>query len=116
MLRDQPLSTFLFGFFTIALPCGQTIVVYSACALSGDLCAGAINGLAFALLTSPSLFLAMSANQLFFRWKQHHRTILGWSAMLVGCLSLCRAMAEWDAIPHAAIPVPFLENSHIVLY
>ena len=33
MLRDRRWPTFLFGFFTLALPCGQTIIVFSACAL-----------------------------------------------------------------------------------
>jgi len=53
MLRDQPWPVFLFGFFTIALPCGQTVVVYSACALSGDIFVGMHNGFVFAVLTSP---------------------------------------------------------------
>ena len=37
-------STFLFGFFTVALPCGQTLVVFSACALAGSGWIGFCNG------------------------------------------------------------------------
>ena len=58
MLQDKKGATFLFGFLTVALPCGQTLVVFSACALSGDPLVGLFNGGALALLTTPSLFLA----------------------------------------------------------
>jgi len=59
LLREQPLPTFLFGFFTVLLPCGQTLIVFSACALSGSAVIGAINAAAFAVLTSPSLWFSM---------------------------------------------------------
>ncbi len=110
LLRDQPLPTFLFGFFTLLLPCGQTIVVYSACALSGDPAVGLLNGLAFALLTSPSLFLAMQVRTLFPNAKAYYNKVVGVSALLVALLAFCRGLAELDVIPHLA----FAE--HLVLY
>lgn len=116
MLRDQPLATFLFGFFTIALPCGQTIVVYTACALSGDMWVGMINGLAFALLTSPSLFLAMSANKIFARLKKHHQQIIGWGAIFVGMLAVCRSLADWGKIPHLTFNLPWTDSAHVVIF
>ncbi len=48
ILKDRGWSTFLFGCFTIALPCGQTLVVFSACALAGNAWIGLGNGFAFA--------------------------------------------------------------------
>ncbi len=93
MLRDRAWPTFLFGFFTIALPCGQTLVVFSACALSGDLWVGMGNGLAFALLTSPSLFFAMHAHLLFRRLKPHYNTILGVCSLAIGVFTLYKGFA-----------------------
>ncbi len=112
MLRDKPLPAFLFGFFTVALPCGQTLIVFSACALSGDLWVGMLNGFVFALLTSPSLFLAMQAHHFFFRLKHYYRFLLGLSALLIGGLSVCRGLADLDLIPHLIIS----QTLHIVLY
>lgn len=112
MLKDQPLATFLFGFFTIALPCGQTIIVYSACAISGDAYVGLLNGFIFALLTSPSLFLAMRAHGLFQAAKRHYGLIMGCAALLVGALALCRGAAELNLIPHLILNSYY----HIILY
>ncbi len=77
MLQDKGWSTFLFGFFTVALPCGQTLVVFSACALSGDAMVGLFNGFALALLTSPSLALAMHTHKLFKKLKNIITLYLG---------------------------------------
>ncbi len=110
LLRDQPLATFLFGFFTILLPCGQTIVVYSACALAGDPATGFLNGFAFALLTSPSLFLAMRVRTLFPKLNNSYNTVVGVSAVAVGLLAFCRGFAELEVIPHLAL------SEHFVIY
>jgi uncharacterized protein len=112
MLRDQPWPTFLFGFFTIALPCGQTVVVFSACALYGDPFIGLINGLVFALLTSPALFAAMHAHRFFQKLKPSYNTIMGGCAVLVGLLSFCRGLAELEYIPHLIINSEY----HLVIY
>ena len=112
MLRDSPWPTFLFGFFTIALPCGQTLIVYSACALAGDVTVGTLNGFVFALLTSPSLWLAMNTHTFFKNVQRHHDTILGSCALIIGALAICRGLAELGIISHFVIN----HNYHIVLY
>ena len=112
MLKDQPASSFLFGFFTLALPCGQTLIVFSACALTGDLLAGLLNGFAFAVLTSPSLFLAMKAHQLMRRALPYYQTVIGISALAAGLLAVLRGLAEWELIPHLVLSTQY----HIVLY
>lgn len=65
ILHDHPLSTFSFGFCTVLLPCGQTLIVFSACALADNPLIGFANGFLFALLTSPSLIAAMYASSFF---------------------------------------------------
>lgn len=116
MLRDQPLPAFLFGFFTIALPCGQTIIVFSACALAGDLWVGLLNGFVFALLTTPSLFFAMHTHLLFFNLKKHYNTIIGVLGLLVGTLALCRGLAEVDVIPHLILNPKMESKYHLIIY
>jgi sulfite exporter TauE/SafE len=110
MLRDSAFATFLFGFFTVALPCGQTLLVFSACALSGSAFVGMLNGFSFALLTSPSLFFAMNAHQLLKPFKKHYESLIGVSALLVGFLGICRGLAEVGLIEHLTL------GSHIVFY
>ena len=92
------------------LPCGQTVVVFSACALSGDPFVGLLNGLAFALLTSPSLFLAMQVRTLFPNAKAYYNKVVGLSAIFVGLLAFCRGFAELEIIPHLAL------GHHLVFY
>lgn len=110
MLRDQPLATFLFGFFTLLLPCGQTLIVYSACALSQDPAVGCLNGLAFALLTSPSLFLAMQVRALLPAAKAYYNRVVGVSALIVALLAVCRGLAELEIIPHLSF------NEYLIIY
>lgn len=112
LLKDRPLATFLFGFFTIFLPCGQTLVVYSACALSQHLMTGMVNGFAFALLTSPSLWLAMHAHRFLVRWKFSGNRVLGGCTLVVGVLAIFRGFAELEWVPHLVLN----ETYHIVLY
>ncbi|SCC90866.1 Uncharacterized protein SCG7109_AZ_00020 [Chlamydiales bacterium SCGC AG-110-M15] len=112
ILKDQAYSTFLFGFFTVLLPCGQTLIVFSACALTGSAFVGWINGLAFALLTSPSLFLAMRAQGFMQNLKSYYRETLGILALIVGGLSICRGLAEMEIISHWVLN----ERYHIVIY
>ncbi len=116
IMQNKAWPTFLFGFFTVTLPCGQTVLVFSACALSGDLWVGALNGFAFALLTSPSLFLAMKAKNLLSSMKKSYHTILGVSAIVVGALSLCRGLAEVDVISHWTINPNAPSHYHIVIF
>lgn len=116
MLRDQAWPTFLFGFFTIMLPCGQTLIVFSACALSGDAFVGLVNGFAFALLTSPSLLLAMHMHALFKGLKPYYNKIMGVCALTIGVLALCRGLAETDLIDHVILNPRSPPQYHVVLY
>ncbi len=112
LLKDQALSTFLFGFFTVALPCGQTLLVFSACALAGDAWVGLFNGFAFALLTSPSLFFAMKAQALFPHAKRYYNKVVGVSGIVIGLLAFFRGLAEMEVIPHLILNAEY----HLVLY
>lgn len=116
MLRDQPLTTFLFGLFTVMLPCGQTLVVFSACALSASASIGLLNGFAFALLTSPSLFFAMRAHVLLKTAKSYYQLLMGTSALLIGFLSICRGLAETEFISHLSFTLPFVSIHPLVIY
>lgn len=112
MLRDRAWPTFLFGFFTVALPCGQTIIVFSACALAGDAWVGLLNGIAFALLTSPSLLLAMHAHNLLRNLRPYYNRVMGLCAICIGILAIFRGLAEIEMIPHLILNPEY----HIVLY
>jgi len=116
ILKDGPFSVFLFGFFTIALPCGQTVIVYSALALEGGFWFGTLNGLLFALLTSPSLLLAMNAQTLLKNFKPYYNLILGLASLIIGSLGLCRGFAEMGLIPHLVLNPYADPEFHIALY
>lgn len=116
LLKDRPWPTFLFGFFTVLLPCGQTVFVFSACALSGSALTGLINGFAFALLTTPSLLLALHAHGWLGKMKKHYNTILGCCALIVGTLAVCRGCAEVEWIPHWVLNPHSDPSYHIVIY
>jgi uncharacterized protein len=116
MLRDQIWPTFLFGFFTPFLPCGQTLIVFSACALAQDPLAGWFNGFAFALFTSPSLFFAMRAFRFFQRGKNCSHLILGGCAIVVALFSFCRGLAEIGWIPHLVLNPNASLEYHIIIY
>lgn len=116
MLRDRAWPAFLFGFFTIALPCGQTIIVFSACALAGDAWIGLWNGLAFAVLTSPSLWLAMHTHLLLHRLKPYYNIVLGVCALFIGGLALCRGLADLNVISHFILNPDSHPQYHIALY
>lgn len=112
MLRDKPWPTFLFGFFTVALPCGQTLIVFSACALYGYPWTGFINGFCFALLTSPSLIAAMHASFWLQKLKPYYRQLTALCGVGVGMIAICRGLAEMDFIPHLIVSAKY----HLVIY
>ena len=116
MLRDRLWPTFLFGFLTIALPCGQTVVVFSACALSGDAWIGMLNGFVFAAITSPSLWLAMHMHTFLHKLKRYYNSIMGGCAVIVGLLACFRGLAEVQAIPHWVVNPEAPTHYHIVVY
>lgn len=116
MLKDKRWPTLLFGLATILLPCGQTVIVYSACALEGDPIIGLLNGAAFALLTSPSLILAMHTTQWLGGLRHHYNTFLGVAGLFVGAIAVFRGMAELDFIPHLILNPASDPAFHIALY
>ncbi len=116
-LSPHPFSLFLFGFFTVFLPCGQTIIVFSACALVGSINVGLINGSIFALLTSPSLLLAMHSHRYLAKWKASYNSIFITLCFFAGTLSICRGLAELEWISHMEIFKGIGgESLHFVLY
>ena len=115
ILRDQKWPTFLFGFLTIALPCGQSLIVFSACALSGSVWVGMINGFFFSLLTSPSLLFAMKAHLILGKFKSYYSALMGICASIVGTLAICRGMAELEVISHWTIETGF-SGFHLVIF
>ncbi len=112
LLKETPLTTLLFGLSTVLLPCGQTLIVFSACALSASAWTGLFNGFAFALLTSPSLFFAMKGRALISRFKTHANTLMGLAALVVGLLALLRGLADLGSIPHFSL----IPKYHVILY
>jgi uncharacterized protein len=116
MQQKNPWAAFLLGFFTVTLPCGQSLIVFSACAVSADALSGAFNGLAFALLTSPSLFLAMKAASFFRKFKGSYNQIMGIVAIIVGGLILLRGLAQGGYIDHLILNPFNSVGYHVVLY
>lgn len=116
MLKDTGWSTFLFGFFTVFLPCGQSLVVFSACALSADAVTGLLNGFALAFLTSPSLLFAMHMHRLLKGFKKHYNILLGACSMLIGTLAVCRGLAELGLISHWVLNPEADAYYHIVVF
>lgn len=112
LLKDEPYPAFLFGLGTILLPCGQTVVVFSACAVYGDPMIGLINGAAFALLTSPSLWVAMNAKKWISKYRTSYNQLFGGAALLVGMLAIGRGLADLSLIPHLVLS----HRWHIVIY
>ena len=116
MLQDRAWPIFLFGLATILLPCGQTLIVFSACALSGSPLVGMINGAAFALLTTPSLAFAMHASGMLHRFRDHYNSIIGACAIVVGVFALLRGFAEIGYISHLTIDINAAAGYHLVIY
>lgn len=116
ILQDRAWASFLFGFFTLALPCGQTILVFSACALSASPFSGIVNGFAFAVLTSPSLLFAMHAQSFLNKIKHNHNMVLGVSGILIGMLALCRGFADLGIIPHLVLNPQSSSHYHLVIF
>lgn len=116
LLKETAWSTFFFGFATVLLPCGQTLVVFSACALVGDPLVGLFNGFAFALLTSPSLVLAMHAFTFFKGLKKYSNPILGMCSIFVGLLSCCRGIADMGWMSHWILNPDSQPLYHIAIF
>ena len=112
IMKDEPFATFLFGFLTVTLPCGQTAFVFSMCALSESFTVGIINGFAFALLTSPSLFLAMKSRGMLKPLQNILPHLFGYLAIIMGILAFFRGFANLELISHFVLNNKF----HIVIF
>ena len=77
---------------------------------------GFFNGLAFALLTSPSLFFAMRAHSFLQQARHYYRAVVGGSALFVGMIAILRGLAEVEIIPHFIINPSAPIYYHIVIY
>lgn len=116
LLRDLPWPTFLFGFFTVLLPCGQTVIVFSACALYGSPIIGFLNGAIFALFTSPGLFAAMKAYKFVQKGGKNYNVILGATCLIIGLLSCLRGLADLEMISHFVLNPESSSYYHLVLF
>lgn len=112
MLKDAFFPIFCFGFLTILLPCGQSLIIFSFSALTEDPLIGGLNGLLFSIATTPSLFASMRATYFFNKAKKHYKIYMGFSLLLVSMLSLLRGLADLGLVNHLVL----LQNPHIVLY
>ncbi len=108
-----PYPVFLFGVCTLLLPCGQTLVVFSACALEAKPLVGLMNGFVFALLTSPSLIVSMGA---FKKVRHSYHLWIGCATLAVGFLAIFRGLADLDFITHFILNPNASSHYHIVLY
>lgn len=117
LLRDEPFPVYLFGFFAILLPCGQSLFVFSACAIAGDFWIGLINGFAFALLTSPSLFFALHSSQWILKFKFfNYRKMKIFFMLGAGVFAIFRGLAELQIIPHLSVENYCIPDVHFVLF
>lgn len=116
LLQEDPRAFFWIGFLTVFLPCGQTVIVFSAIALEGSLWSGLFNGACFALLTSPSLWMSMQAHHWLRGWRDYYKILLSILSCLVGGVTILRGCADWGWIEHLALNSPTSSVLHIVLY
>lgn len=112
MLRDTPSSVFSFGALTLFLPCGQTLIVFAALALSGSFWIGSLNGFLFALLTSPSLLFAMKIKAMFPKGEKSAKRIAFLTSFIIGLISLLRGFAELGFIDHLTLS----ETLHLSIF
>ena len=112
IMRDTPLSVFSFGALTLFLPCGQTLIVFAALALSGSFWIGLFNGFLFALLTSPSLVLAMKIKRWIPRSEKVAKGIAFTTSFAIGVISILRGLAELGYIDHWVLS----DKLHVVVF
>jgi len=112
IMKDTPFSTFSFGALTVLLPCGQTLIVFAALALSESFWIGALNGFLFALLTSPSLLLAMKIKKWIPKSDRIAKLIAFTTSFAIGLISILRGLAELGYVDHLILS----EKFHIVVF
>lgn len=110
--RKSPWSAWSVGFCTPLLPCGQSMIVFTFCALLGNGTQGIIQGLLFSLLTTPSLFLAIKGMNVLLRYKKWVDPMIKVTTLTVGVLAMLRGLAELDVIAHYTL----IPDLHLVLW
>ena len=110
MLQDRAWPLFLFGLCTVLLPCGQSLIVFSSCALAADPWIGLLCGFSLAFFTTPSLWLAMHASSMVKTWRGKEDLVIGFCGIAVGLLAMARGFAELGWIDHLRF------GSHWVVY
>lgn len=116
ILKDHRWAIFLMGFFTVFLPCGQSLFVFSACAVYGQAFEGAINGFIFAFLTTPSLVLAMRLRSFFNNHKRAYPALMGLSLWYVALFSFLRAFADLGWVDHYVLNPSWPKHYRLFLY
>ena len=112
LVIDRPYATLLFGLATPLLPCGQSLIVFSAAALSGSLLSASLQGCLFALFTTPSLVGVLYFSTLFKKIKGKRPSLLPLATLIVGSTLFLRALANRGLIPHLVIK----KSWHLLLY
>ena len=98
-LYNSPKGMFFCGMSTLLLPCGQTLIVFAACALTPDPRVGLGTGFAFPMHTSPSLWFALKMGRML-SLQKFPRYLISAPQTVVGLLICCRGFAELGWIPH----------------
>lgn len=115
ILKPNFSAVFCFGLATVLLPCGQSLMVFSISALLANPFLGALNGLVFALLTTPSLWITMKASYKLLTLSKRYKWIMGSALLLVAAFALLRGLADLQIIEHLSI-TPNDALFHISIY
>jgi len=113
LLDGGKFPLFLFGFLTLFLPCGQSLLLYGVSAMKGDLYFGILNGALFALLTTPSLLFAMHLRPYLKAFSKNGDRWVRLFALLTGLLAFARGGATFGWLPHLSFP---LGPTHLSLW
>lgn len=110
--RKDRRTPWLIGLCTPLLPCGQSLMVFTFCALLGNGMQGVFQGLLFSILTTPSLFLAIKGMNVLMKYKKIFDPMIKITTVSVGMLAVLRGLAELDLIDHYAI----IPDLHLMLW
>jgi len=110
--KKDPQTPFLFGLCTVLLPCGQSLVVFSACAVSGNWQFALVNGLLFSLLTTPGLIGALFFGKTFAKFRKKFPSVISLATVAIGGLLVLRSLADLHLINHCTLN----EQWHLVLF
>jgi len=105
LLKGKKSSLFLFGFLTLLLPCGQSLLLYGVSAMKGSFMFGCMNGALFALLTTPSLLFAMHLTPYLKTLSKNGDRFIRLFALVTSLLTFARGSAELGWISHLSFPL-----------